>query len=82
MICKPDIAGEAWDDNCLLGEETAKVGEILVTREARDNILGSYMRLGPGVEDIEFEEIEVQRDEGKEPLIAYKMTPFRISIVT
>ena len=72
LICKPDITGESWDECCLLGEETAKVGEILVTGAVRDSILEN-----PTLENTEFERVEVPRGEEEEPFIAYKMAPIQ-----
>jgi len=33
-----DIVGEAWEDCCLLGEDTAEVGEVLVTESVKINL--------------------------------------------
>merc|ERR1712154_134942 len=33
-----DIAGDAWEECCQLGEEMGKVGEILVTEAIKDDL--------------------------------------------
>eukprot|EP00729_Bicosta_minor_P008140 gene8140-15634_t len=38
LIIGHDIVGEAWEDCCLLGEDTANVGEVLVTESVREDL--------------------------------------------
>mmetsp|Transcript_18235 Transcript_18235/g.43626 ORF Transcript_18235/g.43626 Transcript_18235/m.43626 type:complete len:548 (-) Transcript_18235:175-1818(-) len=39
LIASKDIIGEAWDECCTLGEDLAKVGEVLVTKQVRGELL-------------------------------------------
>ena len=38
LIIGHDIAGEAWEDCCTLGEDTAEVGEVLVTESVWNDL--------------------------------------------
>jgi len=38
LIIGNDISGEAWEDCCTLGEDTAEVGEVLVTESVWDDL--------------------------------------------
>ena len=43
LIVGHDIVGESWEDCCALGEDTAEVGEILVTEEVHEALVnGGY----------------------------------------
>jgi len=49
LIIGNDISGEAWEDCCLLGEDTAEVGEVLVTKSVREEL-----SLAPAEEIVHF----------------------------
>ena len=57
----------------MLGEETAKVGEILLTGEARECIIDNSSGKCLSMDHTQFEEVEVPRDDDEPPLIAYRL---------
>jgi hypothetical protein len=43
LIIGHDIVGDAWEDCCLLGEDTAEVGEVLVTESVKTELGDSLL---------------------------------------
>eukprot|EP00192_Tetraselmis_astigmatica_P002787 CAMPEP_0117647790 /NCGR_PEP_ID=MMETSP0804-20121206/35_1 /TAXON_ID=1074897 /ORGANISM="Tetraselmis astigmatica, Strain CCMP880" /LENGTH=543 /DNA_ID=CAMNT_0005453301 /DNA_START=151 /DNA_END=1782 /DNA_ORIENTATION=+ len=69
-----DIVGHSWDVCCLLGEEMAQVGEILVTSPAHDEILADNSLLV----DIRESQFQLRQVDGGVPMVAYNMIPLEV----
>jgi len=72
LIIGHDIVGKAWEECCLLGEDTAEVGEVLVTESVKEELIKT---VSPEVAAIfQFERRATEPDSNGDRLVHYNLS--------